>query len=623
MKKVSRKETAPKEHNPETAKDIQKRLDGLLLDQAQRNSMLERHFFMYGHSTLSSQYVSPFEFTRERIRINLVQSCVDTLLNKVTKNSPRVTFLTDGGDWDKQQEAKKREKFVYGQFYKSDVYKKTPVAALSALAYGDGYVKVYAQGKELRVDPTLTMSVVVDEKECLYGDGQPRTWFELRVMDKDTLIELYPEKADKIKKLQTVIMPFYVSGTLQRNLVQVVEYWKLSSDPEKPGVHAILAGDEFLLDPEDWKKNRPPFRRLQFVKNLIGYYSKGVAEVVTPYQLETNRTLKRISDSLRLVSSPKVLYEYGSKIVQAHMNNDVGAMIGYSGNPPQFVMPQAVGLEMFQHLSWCIQQAYQDVGISQLSASSKKPEGLNSGKALREYNDIETERFAAFAKAWEQFHVEIADDTLEVAKEITEEYGSYAVLSPDPKGCELINFKEIGSDNDKFLIHAYPTSQIPKDPWGRLEYVSELMGTQLLTPEEGMSLLDFPDTEKVTSLKTSEFEDILATIDYMLTKDKYLPPEPFQNLDYGIQFMKKAYLKYKNRGCPDKKLDLLIKWINDALVMLQPPEDPAMTADELVPVEGELPPEEMPIDPMMAEVPMDPAMDPAMELQGAEAIPPM
>lgn len=606
----------------ETAEDIQKRLNGLILDQAGRWAMLERHFFMYGHSTLQGQTSSAFEFTRERVRLNLVQSCADTLLNKITKNSPRATFLTDDGDWDMQQQAKKREKFVYGQFHKSDVYKKTPVAALSALAYGDGFVKVYSQEKELKVDPTLTMSVIVDEKECLYGP--PRTWFELRIMDKGTLMELYPDKADKIKKMPTVHIPFYMGGSIRHDLIQVVEYWKLSAVKDRPGVHAILAGNEFLLEPEDWKKNRPPFRRLGYVKNLVGYYHKGVAECVTPYQLEVNRTLKRISDALRLVASPKVFLEYGSKVVKAHLNNDVGAIVEYSGtNPPQFVMPQAVGVELFNHLAWCIQAAYQEVGISQLSANSQKPVGLNSGKALREYNDIETERFSGFAKAWEQFHVEIAEDCLEVAKEIAEKHGKYSVLSPDPKGCEIIDFSDIGTDNDSYLIQVYPTSQMPKDPWGRLEYVQELTMAQMLTPEEAMSLMDFPDTQKITSLKTSELEDILATIDYMLTKDKYLPPEPFQNLETGIQLMKKAYLKYKNKGCPDEKLDLLYRWVNDALVMLNPPEDPAMTGDELTPEVGTPMDEEVPMDPAMEGV--DPSMlPPELQMQGeTAALPPM
>lgn len=599
-----------------SAPDIQKRLKGLILDQSQRNTMLERHFFMYGHSTLQGQYTSPFEFTRERVRINLVQSCVDTLLNKITKNLPRATFLTDDGDWDLQQQAKKREKFVYGQFHRSDVYKKTPMAALQALVFGDGYVKIYAQGKELKVDPVITMSVIVDEKECLYS-GVPRSWFEIRMMDKDTLKELYPDRAEKIDKMPTIQMPFWMYGNVHSNMIEVVEYWRLPVKEGGDSQHSILAGDEFFLD-EEWDKKRPPFRRIGFVRNLVGFYSKGVAEVVTSYQLEANRTIKRISDAIRLVASPKVLYEYQSKIVKAHFNNDVGAMIGYTGTAPQFVMPQAIGVELFQHLAWCMQTAYQDVGISQLSANSQKPAGLNSGKALREYNDIETERFAGFAKAWDQFHVEIAEDCLEVSKEIAEEHGEYAVLSPDPKGCEIINLKDIDIDKDKYLIQTYPTSQMPKDPWGRLEYTQELITGQMLSPEEGMSLLDFPDTEKITSLKTSELDDILATVDFMLTQGKYLPPEPFQNLDMGIQLMKKAYLKYKNRGCPDDKLDLLYKWVNDALAMLSPPEDPAITADELTPPEGvgAMDPAAMPMDPMM-----DPSMMPID--QGAEAIPPM
>lgn len=605
----------------ETAEDIIKRLNGLLLDQSQRQVMLERHFFMYGHTTLSAPSVAPvFSFDGGRVRLNLVQSCAQTLLNKVTRNQPKVTFLTDGGDWDKQQQAKKRDKFVYGQFHKSRLYEKAPTAVLNSLVFGDGYIKPYADGKDICYDPTLTMAIVVDEAECLYGP--PRTFFEIRYMDKETLKEMYPTKADDIEKLETIIIPFYMSGTVKRNFVQVVEYWRLSITEDSYGDHRIIAGKSLELMKEEWKmsakggkgvkKKRPPVRRLPFVKNLVGYYSKGVAECVTPYQLEANKTLIRISDALRLVASPKVLYEYQSKIVQAHFNNDVGAMIGYMGTAPQFIMPQAVGVELFNHLAWCTQSAYQEVGISMLSARAEKPQGIDSGKGLRELHDIETERFANFERAVEQLFVDLGEDTLEIAKEISEKHGKYAVLSPDPKGSEIVDFSEIGENNDDFLIQRFPTSQLPKDPVGRLEYVQELTGAQMLSPEEGLSLLDFPDTEKITSLKTSELDDIMHTVDYMLTKDKFLSPEPFQNLEMGIQLMKKAYLKYKNQGCPDKKLDLLIRWINEALVLSTPPEvnDPIMTAEDItpgpeMPPEGAMPTEELPVESIEA---LPPAM---------------
>ena len=256
------------------------------------------------------------------------------------------------------------------------------------------------------------------------------------------------------------------------------------------------------------------------------------------------------------------------------------------------------------------------MGISALSARSEKPAGLNSGKALREFYDIETERFAAFGRAWEQLHIDISQDLLEVAKEVQEKYGTYSILSPDPKGCEVIDFKEIDMDRDAYVIQVYPTSQLPKDPEGRLEYVQELISTQMIDPDIGLSLLEFPDTEKFTSLKTSELDDIIHTVDFMLTKDKYLPPEPYQNLDMGITLMKKSYLKYKNRGCPDEKLDLLVRWIDDALLMMNPPEEPVMTGEELSPV-AEVSEE----DAMLAEQAEMEANQ--LPIEGQEALPPM
>ena len=567
------------------AQEIVKELRTIMLNQSVRTEKIVRHFYMYGHSTLTrSDIASSLDFRGDRIRFNLVQSCCDTLVNKISKNSPRPTFLTEDGDWDKQQTAKKREKFVFGQFYKSGVYQTTPKALLQALVFGDGFVKVYSDdaSREIKVEHVLTPTVYVDERKAL--NGVSREWFQIAYLDSETLKSMYPGHSRSIDDAPSELMPFYLSGNMIGNLKMVVEYWKVPYRKGEKGEHKIIIGESELLS-EGWDRTTPPFARISFINNLVGYFSKGVAETITPHQLEVNRTLKRISDALRLVASPKVLYEYTSKIVQSHFNNDVGAMIGYTGAPPQFVMPQAVGVELFNHLQYIYQQAYAEIGLSELTAQSKKPEGLDSGKALREYNDIETERFAALAKAWEQFHMDIAEMVLLEAKYLTQKFGKYAVLSPDPKGCEIINFADIDLDQDDYVMQCFPTSMLPKTPAGRLAYVQEMLGAQLITPEEGLSLLDFPDTEKITSLKVSELEDVLATVDYMLTKDKYLPPEPYQNLNLGVNLMKKSFLKYKNKGCPDEKLDLLVRWINDALVMLSPPQpEPEITASDMPPV---------------------------------------
>lgn len=567
----------------ESAQNIVKHLRSIANYQNTRQELLMRSFLSYGHSTVRADEDTYSGFSGAGpVRLNIIQSIIDTLLNKVVKNSPRPMFLTDGGDWGARKQAEKRSKFVLGAFHATKTYQKTPMAALQALCYGDGFVKVYSNNGELCVEPALTLELFIDENEALYG--KPRRLWQTRLVDKNSLKAMYPKASEQIEAAQTVQAPFYMTTVAESNLVAVVEYWKL---PRKVngkyvgGEHHVIVGDKNLVPATEWKREHFPFARIGFIRNLVGYYSKGVPETVMSHQIEVNKTLKRISDSLRLVASPKVLYDYQSKIVKSHFNNDVGAMIGYLGTPPQFINPSAVSPELFKHLADMIQMAYNEVGVSTLSATSQKPAGLNSGKALREYNDLETERFASFAKSWENLHMDIAELILEECEQMEAQGDKLSFMAPDKKGCEKISFKDVKMEKDKYVIQVYPTSMLPKTPAGRLEYVQEMIGGGLITPEEGLSLLEFPDIDKVAQFKNAKFNDILATIDYMLDNDEYLPPEPYQQLQTGIQYMQSAYLYYKNEKCPQEKLDLLVRWINDAVSLLTPPEEPVATAEEM------------------------------------------
>jgi hypothetical protein len=593
-----------------TAKQVTTKLQAVLLDQSIRQEMLQRHFYMYGHSTLSVGGNNPVFFAgRDGVRMNIVQSCCDTLVNKIAKNQPRPSFLTDNGEWGMRKKAEKREKFVFGQFYKSDAYRKAPSALLQALVFGDGLMKVHSKDKEIVMEPTLTMEVVFDETESLYG--KPRQCWQTRYVDKEDLKAMYPDKADEIDKVQTELVPFYLTSSINTNLVMVVEYWrlpdrKIGKNKYEGGAHMICCGEVELMK-EDWHRTGFPFARIPYMKNLLGYWSKGVAEVLTPFQIEINRTLRTISQSVKLCGAPKWLYEYGSKINQAHFNNDVGAMIGYSVTPPQYIAPEPVAQEMFHWFSEMVQRAYAEVGLSELTVTSAKPAGLNSGKALREYNDLETERFSALARSYEDFFIDLSELVLLEAKDIQSKHGRYAVLAPNKNGAELINFKDIDMDQDDYVIQTFPTSMLPKSPAGRLEYVQEMLAGGLLTPEEGMSLLDFPDTQKITKLKTSVYNDVLATIDHMLDTDNYLPPEPYQKLDVAIPIMQSAYLYYKNEKCPDEKLDLIIRWINDAIMMTESIQEQAVMQQE----QGDMTSSDlgMPQEPMVDELMEDTTQD--------------
>ena len=112
---------------------------------------------------------------------------------------------------------------------------------------------------------------------------------------------------------------------------------------------------------------------------------------------------------MHLVSVPKLLVEASSKIVTAHLNNKIGGIIKYAGTPPTYAPLGGIPAELFSHLQFLVNKAYEISGISQLSAQSLKPSGLDSGKALREYNDIETERFMSVGMRYEKVFMDAAE----------------------------------------------------------------------------------------------------------------------------------------------------------------------------------------------------------------------
>ena len=54
---------------------------------------------------------------------------------------------------------------------------------------------------------------------------------------------------------------------------------------------------------------------------------------------------------------------------------------------------EKISQDLFMHLDRLYNRSFEIAGISQLSAQSSKPSGLDSGRALREFSDIESERF--------------------------------------------------------------------------------------------------------------------------------------------------------------------------------------------------------------------------------------
>jgi hypothetical protein len=152
-------------------------------------------------------------------------------------------------------------------------------------------------------------------------------------------------------------------------------------------------------------------------------------------------------------------------------------------------------------------------GISRLSAAGEKPQGLNSGEAIRSFDQIQEDRFAALAKRYQNIYPELAHMMIDCAAEIVEETGSYTTVYPGKDGIREVDFKNIKKLDNNFVIQCFEESSLPKDPAGRQAKLSEMLAAGEITNQEFRRLSNFPDLEQSDRLAAALEERILHALD--------------------------------------------------------------------------------------------------------------
>lgn len=512
----------------------------------------------------------------DRPTMNVIQSCVDTLVSRISQSRPRPLFLTDNGDYKQRKLAKQMNEFIAGELYTTKMYEITPLILRDAAILGTGCVKIFEQDGKNAVERTLITELMVDINDAFYG--MPRSLYQLKLVNRDVLVELFPEYKSKVAMAEQAFPDD--SGESSKSTtdqVMVVEAWHLPSGPEAgDGKHIISCTAGSLVD-EEYDCDSFPFVFMHYSPRLVGFWAQGLAEQLAGTQIEINKLMVTISQSISLVGVPRVFVEDGSKVVKAHLNNQIGSIITYRGTKPEYVVAPSVHPELYQQLQRLIDYAYQQSGISALAATSQKPAGLNSGEAIRNYDDLQSDRFATLNKHYDKFFTEVAYKLLDGAIDIAEETGKYQTIYPNKDGSKEINLPEIAKLDNPYVIQCFDSSSLPKDPSGRLQKVTEMMQSGIIDPQEGRRLLDFPDLEQVDKLATAAEERIYKQLDGIVEDGKYEPPDPYTDIMMGKKIVAQYYNLYAAAKLEESRLELLRNWQSQLLTLEQaamPPQIP-------------------------------------------------
>ncbi len=491
----------------------------------------------------------------DRPTFNLVQSAVDTLTSRITQSRPAPIFLTNNGDYKERNLAKKLNNFILGEFYQTKAYDKVALAFRDALVEGTGCLHVYEHEKKAALERVLLTELLIDPSESVYGE--PRQMYRIKLVDRAVLAKLTGKAKTVDGAEQAYVDNSADSSKTVSDLVMVVEGWRLpSSKDAKDGRHTLACTNGVLFD-ETYTKDKFPFVFIHYSPRLLGFWAQGVAEQLMGTQLEINSLLYTISKSIKLVGVPRIFEEVGSKVLGASHNNDIGAIIKYQGTKPSYEVAPCVPQELYAQLERLIKFGYQQCGVSALDAGAQKPAGLNSGEAIRTYDDISTDRAAAVARRYDNIFIELAYMIMDLAKDIAKRDGKYETIYPGKNGIQQIDLPKVEMLENPYVIQCLNMSSLPKDPAGRLAKVTEMVQSGMITIREGRRLLDFPDLDQVERLANAAEERIFQQLDAIIEDGEYSPPDTFTDLELADQFVVQYINLYSGAKLEEEKMQQL------------------------------------------------------------------
>lgn len=551
------------------------------------------HLAMYGDRYALQGLPLDYDQEPQLLRFNLTKSVIDTVQSEIAAMRPRATILTNMGDWGQKKRAQAMEMAVAGEYEASKVYRHAPKGFLNAAKTGLGGLCIYQSGWRPKIELIPVGATLVDPIEAMHGD--PKGIYRIALVPRQEALGRWGQTDAQRKAINSAPeaesehwFPWLPTDS-QADPILVVQGHR-APDPSDwygadKGRHVIAVQTGTLVDVE-W--NRPhPSTFFRYDDENNDFYGKGICANLLGLQRELNETLLKIQDCIRLAAGPRTWVPVGAEIDVDQLDDVPGAILTYSGAmAPTTEVANTVPPQLLEHVETTIRRGFEQEGVSMMSAMSRKPAGLDSGAALREYNDKGSKRFIIHSQAYEEW---IAVDT---AERVIEEK-RYIAQQPDAevppivarshrgrsKGLKNIDWADASLDPGSYQMQVYPSSSLPYEPSGRSAIVQDWQAAGYIDRETAMQLMDFPDVDGYASLELAPYEYTLWHCEEMMDTGEYKAPTPLQDPAISMKLARQTLMRAEMDGAPEELTELIYRYIDD----LRAYEEKAMQAQAPAP----------------------------------------
>lgn len=442
-------------------------------------------------------------------QLNIIASCIDTLHAKIAESKVRPFFTTINGTFKDIQTVKQTQHFFDIMFDEQGVNKTVSDAFRDACIFDTGVI--YIDEETATVRRALPFQVYVSPSEANYKNIT-KCYYE----QKDFPITCLPEKV--LTKFKNKNLDFVDFGIYYDTFNKTKAY---------------TANGSFVLA-EEWDKEAIPFIFLHYKNPILCNVSISVVDMLINIQQEINILMAKIKDASQINPANTFFVPDGSSIKAQQLNNRVGNVITYkpqaSGGVPVITStPAFIDGQYMSLLDSLIQKAYDIIGVSQLSATSRKPTGLNSGIAIATAEDIEADRFETQLNQVIRAYVDIAKTCIKIFDKDSE------VLPSSKYRCS-IKWSDVLREADNMNIQFSGADNLSKDPSTKLQQLQQLATAGVIPAARISQLMQIPDLEMGYSLANNAIEAVMEVIKNCVENDDFDIPAyvPFELLKEEI-----------------------------------------------------------------------------------------
>lgn len=399
---------------------------------------------------------------------NVIKSVIDSLVSKLSNNKVRPFFTPIDGTFKTKKVVRQAQQFF-------DVY----------------YDKVKLNNI---VEETFRDACIFDIGYILIN---PFT-FEVERVPSYCIEELNVNGENKVALIKWLHQPSLI-----------LDRYDIKSNEQYVNVEMLIKENEATL-----YVNEKPIKTISTtgypVVNV--YYNEpihngktvSIVDELEGIQTQIDLINAKIAATSQLTPANIVFVDENSGLKESDVNNKdcqiypIGIEPGNTANPISVVTPVPYDASWNAMLDFYINKAYDMIGISQLSAQSRKPSGLDSGVALQTMEDIESDRFEVQVSHYINTYMNVTRKLIEVVPADQE-------ILPADKYQSKMTWATLKEQNNLFKVQYSAATSLSKDPAERAKQIIQMSQIGLITPSKAAELMDMPDlTDAYTDAEAME-----------------------------------------------------------------------------------------------------------------------